>query len=64
MNDELLEKTWKEAAMVQFQVISQNWPGGTERNHEEPQSGQSVSQARLESDINRIQVGMLSLGQC
>jgi hypothetical protein len=38
-----LERTLKKVVSAQFKVLS--WPGGTEENHEKPQSGnQSLSQ--------------------
>jgi hypothetical protein len=46
-----LERIWKEAFMVDFKVLSRHLPGGIEENHETPQSGYPVSDARFESRI-------------
>jgi hypothetical protein len=34
-----LERMWKEVVMAYFEVLSQNFPGGSERHHEKPLSG-------------------------
>jgi hypothetical protein len=36
------ERTWNELAMVRFEVLPWRLAGGTDRNHEIPQQGQSV----------------------
>jgi hypothetical protein len=41
--------------MAQFQVLSQNLPGGTEEKHEKSQSGQQVVGPRFELGTSRIQ---------
>jgi hypothetical protein len=41
---------WKEAGMVQFKVLSRHMSGGTEENHENPQSEQQVSGPRFEPE--------------
>jgi hypothetical protein len=33
-----LQRMWKEAGVVYFKELSRNLPGGTEENHEKPQS--------------------------
>jgi hypothetical protein len=38
VNDEL-ERMWKEAVVALFKVLSRHLPGGSEENHEKPQSG-------------------------
>jgi hypothetical protein len=47
VNDEL-EKIWKEAVMAYFKVLSWHSPGGTEENHDKPQSEQPDSGPRFE----------------
>jgi hypothetical protein len=34
-----LERMWKEAVLAEFKAIFRYLPGGTEENHEKPQSG-------------------------
>jgi hypothetical protein len=41
MNNEL-ERIWKEVVMVEFKVLSQHVPGGTEEDHEKPQDSWSL----------------------
>jgi hypothetical protein len=47
-----LERTWKEVDMAYFTVLSQHLPGGTEENHEKPQSGLLVAGPRYEPRIS------------
>jgi hypothetical protein len=35
-NDSELERSWKEAAMAKFEILSHHLPEGTEENHEKP----------------------------
>jgi hypothetical protein len=41
--------------MTYFKVLSYNLPGGTEENHEKPQSGQLVSWWRFGHHLNESQ---------
>jgi hypothetical protein len=34
----VLERVWKDEVMVYFKVLSQNFPGGSDENHDKPQS--------------------------
>jgi hypothetical protein len=47
-----LERMWKEAVVAKSKEPSR--PGGTEENHENPQSGQPVSGLRFEPWTSRI----------
>jgi hypothetical protein len=42
-----LERVWKEALVVYFNIISLNFPGGTEENHKESHSGYPVSRLKF-----------------
>jgi hypothetical protein len=39
---------WKKSVLADFMVLSRNLRGGTDENHEEPQTGQSVFAPRFE----------------
>jgi hypothetical protein len=53
MDDEL-KWVWKEAVVDYFKVLFRYSHGGTEQNHEKPQSGQSVFLPRFEPDTSRM----------
>jgi Uma2 family endonuclease len=46
---------WKEVVIAKFEVLSQNLPGWTEENHEDPQLVQSLLQLRFECGTSEIQ---------
>jgi hypothetical protein len=43
----MMERIWKESVGPNFKELSRNFPGGTEENHKNPQSGYPVSGPRL-----------------
>jgi hypothetical protein len=45
-----------------MEVLSQNISGGTENNHEKPESGESVYSPRSESDTSRFGDPTIILG--
>jgi hypothetical protein len=60
MNDEL-EIMWNETVMVQIEVLPRNLSGGTEGNHVERRSGESVSRPSFGPGISRVQVESFTL---
>jgi hypothetical protein len=56
-----LERKWKEAVMVQFEVITQQGHEGTEENQANPQSGYLVSWLICEVDIFLIQASRITV---
>jgi hypothetical protein len=53
MNNEL-ERIWKEAVVVQIEVLSRHLPGRTEKNHEKLQSGYPFSVPAFDPGTSRI----------
>jgi hypothetical protein len=43
-----LERPGEEAVVAYFEVPSRHSPGGTEKNHRKPQSGQLLSRSKFE----------------
>jgi hypothetical protein len=42
LDNEKLEGIWKEEVPAWYEVLSRNFSGGSERNHEQAETGQSA----------------------
>jgi hypothetical protein len=51
-----LERMWKVALVACFNVITYDYPGEAEENHENPQSRSSVSLQGFETGISAVHV--------
>jgi hypothetical protein len=61
--DNALERTWKEAVVAYFKVLSRHLPGGTEKTHKN-HSQDSLSPGRnLNSEPPEYEAGVLSTRQ-